>query len=282
MKKSFSLILATVNRKKEVEEFLKSIIFVNYPLEKIEIIVIDQNKDDILKDIILKYNKKLNIIHIKSKEVGLSKNRNKGLEIATCDIVAFPDDDCKYLKNTLLEVDKNFNNNKELDCIIGRIIDQDGLDCIKKWSKKFEKITPKNFYTKMSSITMFKKNKNVLKFDENLGAGAKFGSSEDADILYRMLKKGKEIYYDPRIVLFHPRGKDNFSSEKAYSYGLGHGVFIRKNLDINTIKIYFMGLVLINMRILKSIIFLDNKSMLIWINSLKGRIKGIGKNDINK
>lgn len=277
--KTFSLILATIGRRTEVQEFLDSIKNSDYPLEKIEIVVVDQNKKNFLQEIIDQYSNQINIIYIKSKEKGLSKNRNIGLKYISNEIVGFPDDDCKYLRETLLNVSNNFCSNQTLDGVIGRIIDENGNDCIRKWDKKKIRITKKNFYTKASSITIFEKIENILEFDEELGAGAKYGSSEDVDYLYRTLKLGKNIYYNPDIIVYHPKTQSNFSKEKASSYGVGHGVFIRKNFDIYTVKIFFQGLILVFLRILSGMVTFNKEKIKIWYFSLKGRIKGIGKRE---
>lgn len=273
--KTFSLILATIGRKNEVQEFLDSIEKSNYPLQKIEIIILDQNKDDFLQEIIREYTEKIKIIYIKSKEKGLSKNRNIGLKHVSNEIIGFPDDDCKYFSDTLFNVSSSFSIDSNLDGVIGRIIDEEGNDCIRKWSKKKTTVTKNNFYTKASSVTIFEKNRNVLEFDEELGAGSKYGSSEDVDFLYRTLKLGKKIDYNPEIIIYHPKPNNTFSKEKAYSYGIGHGVFIKKNFDLNTIKVFFQGLILVFIRILSNFIIYDKEKIKIYYFSLKGRIEGI-------
>lgn len=275
--KTFSLILATVGRKREVREFLESLELSNYPLEKVEIIIIDQNKNDLIKEIIKDYTKKLKIIYIKSQEKGLSKNRNIGLKYISNEIIGFPDDDCKYFPETLLKVSHNFNTNLNIDAIIGRLVDEEGKDCIRRWGKKEMKVTKTNFYTKTSSVTIFEKNKSILRFDEELGAGSKYGSSEDVDFLYRLLKLGKKIYYNPDIIVYHPKPKNSFTKEKAYSYGVGHGTFVKKNLDMYVIDIYIKGIVFTILRIIKNIILFDKENLILYFSSLKGRIEGIKK-----
>ncbi|MGL5623009.1 glycosyltransferase, partial [Cetobacterium sp.] len=61
--KTFSLILATIDRKNEVQEFLDSLQKSNYPLQKIEVIIVDQNRDNFLQEIIKKYKEKIKIIY---------------------------------------------------------------------------------------------------------------------------------------------------------------------------------------------------------------------------
>lgn len=276
-KKNFSLIVATVNREKEILSFLESIRKSKISLDKIEVIIVDQNETIDLTTIIDKYNSSFQIIHIKSSEKGVSRNRNIGIRLATGDIIGFPDDDCEYLENTLNIVFETFNKFSDLDAVIGRIIDETGQDCIRKWSRRHEKVTTRNFYSKMSAITIFKKNKKEIFFDEEFGPGSKYGSSEDTDLLYQIIKKGNNVVYNPDVILFHPKGTTNFDKKKAYFYGVGHGAFIRKHLNLNLLNIFIQGIILVLLRIIKALIFRRADEVDIWINSFRGRITGIIK-----
>lgn len=229
----FSLVMATYGRKNEVENFLKSIEESFYNKSNIEIIIVDQNDKISLDCIIDDYRKRLNIIHIKSREKGLALNRNIGLEIATGDMIAFPDDDCEYLPETLNLVQKYLNNNN-CDIVMGRIIERDGGDSLREWPRNSIKITGKNFYTKCSSVTMFlKRDKCILEFNPKLGAGQFFGACEDADLIYRNCKKGMSVKYNPEIKIYHPHydSDNNMTISKIKSYGLGFGAMVRANFD---------------------------------------------------
>ena len=116
---NFSLILCTVNRTKEVKEFLASLI--NQSYKNFEVVVVDQNKDDrILK--IIEIFPTLTIKYLTS-EIGLSKARNIGLKNTIGDIVCFPDDDCTY-PNKLLENVKDFFENFDYNILMGKTIDK--------------------------------------------------------------------------------------------------------------------------------------------------------------
>ena len=211
-KLKFSLIMATYGREKEVGEFLSKLKINDYPKEKIEVIIVDQN----------------------------DRNRNIGLSKATGDIIAFPDDDCEYISDTLIKVN-NYLNTSDSNIVMGRIIERDGSDSLRTWKKENFEVNKSNFYTSCSSVTMFFKKENTsLLFNENLGAGAKFGSCEDSDILYRNLKANNKVLYKSDIKIYHPHydSNENMSREKIYSYGLGFGAFVKSNLDINTIMLF--------------------------------------------
>ena len=271
----FSLVLATYGRLEEVDMFLESILCSEYDLTKVEIIVVDQNDKINLSNIIDKYKNSLDIKHIKSKVKGLSKNRNIGIEISTGEYIAFPDDDCKYMKDTLKKVEEIFENNNDLYAVMGKIIDENNENCIRNWSKVEEKITKTNFYTKLSSITLFKRNTEPKRyFNEQLGVGAKFGSNEDANMIYKILKSGLNIKYFPQIVLFHPKPPQNLDPNKVYNYGLGFGALCKENLDFNMIILFIKVIGYHIMKLILSIVKLNKKEICIRYKYIQSRIKG--------
>lgn len=272
--KMFSLIVATINRTKELDELLNSIKNSDYNLEKIEVIIVDQNKNLILEEIIFKYASEFKIIHIKSEIKGLSKNRNIGIKVASGEIICFPDDDCKYTKDIFSKVEQGLESNRKIDFIMGRIIDQEGNDCLKKWPKKSEVITKENFLEKVSSITIFLR-KNNIKFNEKLGAGEYFGSSEDVEYIYENLKYYKKASYNPNIIVYHPKSdSSNFNYKKAYSYGLGFGAFCRKNLNFHFFKILILGSAWAAVRAFFNLGKLDFSEAKTWGYSSIGRLRG--------
>ena len=226
--------MATYGREKEVESFLNSLKKSNYDLSLVEVIIVDQNDKIDLNHIIERHND-LNIKHIKSTVKGLAKNRNIGLEESHEGIVAFPDDDCEYLPDTLNIISNIFESNSEIDVVMGRIVERDGSDSLRKWPKEEIKISKSNFYTKCSSVTMFYRNGSSLRFNEKLGAGNYLGSCEDSDILYRALKSSKNIVYKPEVQIYHPHysSDTNMNEGKVRSYGLGFGAFCKFNFDFN-------------------------------------------------
>jgi GT2 family glycosyltransferase len=60
-------------------------------------------------------------------------------------------------------------------------------------------------------------------FDERLGAGSPGGAGEDMDILYRLLRAGARIRYEPQAVVFHERQPRDRRLASRSSYGRGIG-----------------------------------------------------------
>ena len=240
---TFSLILATVDRTDEVRRFFDSIVGQCFPKEKIEVIVLDQNIDERLDTIIDEFRCQLRINHIPSNIKGLSYNRNIGLEMAKGKYVCFPDDDCTYYPDTLSSVLKCFEK-YSVGSVFGAIRDRaTGENIIREWPVKDKMVTRWNFFWLYSSITMFTKNKS-LRFDDNLGAGCYFGSCEDSDYSYSLIKSAP-VYYCGGVEVWHPKiGLEQFTQHKNISYSLGFGGFCGKYWkDFYILRLFFMALV---------------------------------------
>ena len=221
--------MATYGRSKEIEKFLISLR--NQTYKNFELIVIDQNEDDRAYEIIKKFENEFKIIYLKVNFKGLSKARNYGLNYVSGDIIAFPDDDCEY-PNNLLENVKSFFDNNNFEILSGMAIDKENnKESIGRWLKKSKRMNIINFMRVCPSACLFIKTKEKLDFDENFGVNSKYPSSEEMDLVFRLLKKGYKGYFERNIFIYHPYKED--SKERAYYYGIGMGAFFRKHLKNN-------------------------------------------------
>lgn len=239
----FSLIMATYSRKDEIALFLESLLSQEkIDLNELELIIVDQNDKISLDDLCQKYMGKLNIIHIKSDKKGLSLNRNIGLKLARGEYIAFPDDDCTYYPGTLNRVQQYFEIHKNIDVVLGRIIDkQKNQNIIRNWKDTSYSVNKSNFFFSYSSITIFARKNDIL-FDEDLGVGCFFGSYEDADYVWQMLDKNMHLEYTPEIEVWHPEPKEQeINYQKVYSYGLGFGALIYKHISFDAIWLFIQA-----------------------------------------
>lgn len=208
----FSLILCTINRVKENEIFLNSLLLQTH--KNFEVILVDQNNDDRILPLVNQYKTHFNIIHIKSLP-GLSKSRNIGLKYVSGDFIAFPDDDCIYTDDLLEKVDF-FLTTTVYDGVCAR--QKNSLtNGVVLPHKKSKKLTPKDAFT-IGSISIFIRNTTLIKigfFDEMLGLGTNtpFLGAEDAELLIRAMKKNHHFYYDENIIVLHPAVNVNLNTK---------------------------------------------------------------------
>jgi glycosyltransferase involved in cell wall biosynthesis len=225
----FSLVVPTIHRTAEIERLLMS--FQNQS-EDFEVIIVDQNPDDRVARIAERFTGTLNIIRIQSSP-GASRARNAGLELASGEIVAFPDDDAWYPPGLLSSIHELFTAFPEFSGFCVRGTDQDGRDAGARWLRRAAVINRLNLWRASIEFSMFLRRDAVsgLRFNEELGpgAGTEWGSGEGADFLLRMLARGYKLRYEPRLFVHHPSHLCNAVPEKALSYARGLGGVLRLN-----------------------------------------------------
>lgn len=116
-----SIIIPTYNRKKELTRSIDSVLSQTY--KNIELLVVDDASSDFTNEYFLgdgKYANNPKIIYIRMlKNGGVHNARNRGIQSATGEFIAFLDSDDELLPNTLSIVAGVTERDKEIDFILG-------------------------------------------------------------------------------------------------------------------------------------------------------------------
>lgn len=237
-KHKISLILATLGRIHEVENFIKCLIKQKYVW--FELIIVDQNSHKHIFELFQKYKDNINIKYIHLRVRGLSKARNEGLKYATGGIIAFPDDDCEYPADLLDNIVAEFKKNSQLDFITCRLVDKGRRKDLYAQLPFSYYVTNKNIFHTCISATLFikSKNKKHIRFDDRFGVGAKYGAAEEIDLVSRLIDLGYKGRYINTLFVYHP--KFNETKERSYKYGVGVGAFFKKELLCGRKKVVFV------------------------------------------
>ena len=234
-----SLVIPTLGRDKEVDRLLAS---VERSMKETgsdilyEIIVVDQNEDGRIDHVIRKYREIFpQMRHYKVQFKGVSKARNFGTARATGEIVTYPDDDCELSLGAVSLAVRRLRQTKAV-CVCGRSVDKrSGEDSMIRFSRKAMVLSLDHYENCFIEYTMFFRRTDVLnyQFDEQMGVGTVHGAEEGHDLIYRMLKDGCRIVYDPGIRYYHPAKKGNRTAEweihRAFYYSCGLGYLCRKH-----------------------------------------------------
>jgi GT2 family glycosyltransferase len=201
---SFDLVVATVDRVRELEGLLDSLEAQTH--RRVRLLLIDQNEDDRLVEI-LQEHPSLTICRLRSKR-GLSRSRNRALDLLDAELVGFPDDDCSFPPNLLERVARRFATEPALDGLTGATRDDRGQTAL-SWATGPTVLERDNFWNRAASATIFLRKsliERVGRFDEELGLGSDgpWSSGEETDYLIRALDSGARIEYDPSLVVIHP------------------------------------------------------------------------------
>ena len=240
-----SLILCTYGRVNEVNVFLESIHA--QTIKPAEIIIVDQNEKEILKDSIHEWQAKLSIKHRRVNFRGASKSRNYGAREAKFSLIAFPDDDCVYPARLIEEIANLFQRSPKVDVILASKIEPSEIhDSLRQLTLSHSRVSTilDLFKAKAETSNIFTR-KSTLKslsyvFDENIGPGANtpWASNEETDFLIRLLKQGANIIKLKDLAIAHHSLQG--SPTKSLKYGMGRfEVIIKNQLGI---RIYLINL----------------------------------------
>lgn len=273
----FSLVVATLGRYSELDILLQSLVEQTH--KDFEVIIVDQNADIDLKPLVQKYEQSICLVYMHSDVKGLSTNRNKGLAVASGEVICFPDDDCHYFPDTLTTVSRAFSENQNLGFLVGKLIDFTGNHYNGSSALHGKGITYLNFFKNGNSATMFFKKSAApnFSFDEHLGIGAKFGSGEDSDcILFLLAQKATGMQF-PHIFIHHPKKYSKPSVTHIEKYATGFGAVMKKG--VAQYKIY--ACLIIFIRYIGSAII---KTVIPWKSThgrayLRGYIRGFMQYD---
>lgn len=223
-----SIITVVKDNEDKIEKCIKSVI--NQSYKNIEYIIIDGNSSDNTKTIIQKYIDRINIF-ISEKDNGIWDAMNKGINLATGDIIGFLNSDDFYYPDAIQTVVHYFNQ-KKIDFLFGTV---------KKY-KLMHKFNPKiirwsfGFYTSHSVgfFIKLKKHKEIGNYN------SKFLSA-DLDFFYKMIinykLKGSSTNKKEILGEF---SKGGYSSKVNYLDHLNDLNLIRLNNHQNKIFVYLL------------------------------------------
>jgi GT2 family glycosyltransferase len=228
----YSLVLATIGRTAEAERFLESLAAQHY--HNYELLVVDQNSDDRMEHVIARFQDQLvgQIKHLRC-EPGLTRARNCGIQNASGDLIAFPDDDCVYGHDLLDTVAEQFLRHPEWDGLSGRPAGSS------YYHRTAGRVTRYNAWKRGIEYAFFLRRELIFRtglFDEEHGLGLKtrWWGGDGTDYLLAALDAGCRIYYDPEVAVEHPgpircsAPNPSSSLTRAYCYALGKGRVLRK------------------------------------------------------
>lgn len=125
-----SMITITYNSEKYLEDTIKSVVEQNYP--NLEYIIIDGGSKDRTLEIVDKYRDKIAYV-VSEPDKGICDAFNKGIKVATGDLIGIINSDDLQLPDTLSIVGENYD--PQVDIIRGTIVswnDQTGVRVIKR------------------------------------------------------------------------------------------------------------------------------------------------------
>jgi len=234
-----SLIIPCWNEEKTVVSTVESIQKLNYPQDKIEIIMVDDGSSDSTWNEMQKLKDIKNVVLMKKDNGGKHTANNLGIEIATGDYIATIDADTILEKNALNIIIGEFLNDPELDSVGSTILVRDPKTIVQ--------------YAQMIEYQMFSFTKTLLalvhgalvvpgafsvykkEVFEKIGVFKDAHKLEDLEITFRMQRHGMKVG-QTHHALAYTNAPDTFIKLWNQRRRWGHG-FLKNSYDYK--KMFF-------------------------------------------
>lgn len=245
-----SIITPSLNQSNFIEDNIKSVLEQDYP--NFEHIIIDGGSNDGTLEILKKYS---HIKWISEKDKGQSDALNKGIKMATGDIIGWLNADDFYCKNIFKDIVKAYIKNPK-SWYIGNIILYDNETKIHIYDKtpNIRKLLKFNPYVVRQAGAFY--SKYIL--DKIGGFNPNFFMVMDYDLWIRLLKISEPEILNIYVSYFriHKNQKSNFKNLKTQTKELIEIIFREKNY-ISIIFITLMILKRISKNMLKTLLKLN-------------------------
>jgi mycofactocin glycosyltransferase len=215
-----SIIVPVYNRSMEISECLESLLYLNYPKDRREIIVVDDGSTDDTCEVISHYPVRL---LAQKDNRGQSAARNLGVKNSQGEIIAFIDSDCVAGSEWLNELVPYFQDRRI--ALVGGYVDSYYQ---KTWLDRYEAAaSPLNMGNNLligevSDLDFYVPTCNVLVRKQaylqsgGLDESRRFG--EDVDLCWKMRKHGYRQLYVPAGAVRHKHRCTLLSSGKQRFY----------------------------------------------------------------
>jgi glycosyltransferase involved in cell wall biosynthesis len=228
-----TVAVPTCNRPDDVARLLVSLSEVRY--SRWELLLVDQSDGDETDLLAAAWGAVIpRIVYLRLAEKNASAARNLAIESASGDVLAFIDDDCTVSPDYLDRIREAFEEEPAARLIFGAVtaVDHDpgsafvpvnGLRRERRLRGALGELRLQGIGASMS-IRLGSGKRPY--FDEFLGPGARFGSSQDVDYAFRVLAAGETVVQTPRIAVVHHGARSHAEGAartklRDYMYGAG-------------------------------------------------------------
>jgi len=286
--------IATLDRPHELRRCLNALLAGE--VLPAEIIVVDQSQEDATRIAVeeckLKWERvnsspKTSVVYLRQRARGVSASRNLAFSRARFSVVAVTDDDCVVDQSWICVINQVFNGPGSPIAMGGRILPlgeatSDSYAVASRTSQ-----IPMEFSRKVAPWVAGSGGnfavardwcQRVGNYDERLGPGSPGRAAEDMDFIYKLLRAGATIQYNPNAIVFHERQTQSRRLETCSSYGFGIGSFCGKwlgNGDFYALRILGKWSLWHAKRLLSAMVRHENSEVPQRVLALKGTVLGL-------
>jgi len=268
---SVTFLITAYNEEESIRQKLENTLNLDYPKDKLEIIVASDGSTDRTEEIVKEFRDKGVMLHRVEGRVGKTETQNQAVKIARGDIVIFSDATTEYKRDTIKKIVRNYN-----DLTVGAV------------SGRYEYIDPKGTQVGLATI-LFWRYENFIKSRQTriktiTGAcGCIYSVRRElyeplrrdviSDLVepLKILEKGYRIAFEPEAIAYEQtteRSSQEFNMRiRVISRGM-NGLLSVKGL-LNPFRYGFVSFQLVSHKVLRwlipffaTILFFSNLALL--------------------
>lgn len=238
-----SVVLSTYNRSAMLAGALESVLGQERPCARFEVIVADNNSTDATREVVESHIARghTNLRYVFEPRQGVSFARNAGIANARGPVIAFADDDVRVAKDWIARIKQNFDDHKAVDCIGGKVLAQwdkrppSWLTCdhwaplaLQDYGDEPVSINADNPLCLVSANLAFRRAvfREIGLFEPELQRVKNgIGSMEDAELLERFWRTGRQCLYVPDLIVTTDVPVERMTKDYHRKWHTGHGYF---------------------------------------------------------
>lgn len=243
---SISIVVVCYNEEENITACLKSLLAQNYPQNRYEIVVVDNDSTDRTQELIKTLQKKTKRLRLfVNPIINIAKSRNIGLKEARHPYIAFIDADCLAPPDwltTLVEAILAYRqSDSQIIAVGGANIPPPQANFFQKTvglarssflihhgsvqGKTYHQKTPVNHLPTVNLLYLKRPLIKIGGFDESFADIA-----EDLELSWRLKNQGYQFIYLPQSFVWHQLDRNLFSFlKKVFRYGKGRVWFFKKH-----------------------------------------------------
>ncbi len=229
---SVTVVVPVRNCEKTIGKTLDALGKIDYPRDRLEVIVVDGISSDKTKDIVQQYPVRL----LTQNAEGLNQARNAGLENSTGEIIAYTDGDCVVSPKWLRKIVDNFDDPEvgavggnvegyKKDNLFAQYADNSVIRVMPFSSRRVTLDHLKPFLYAPGCNMAFRRStlEKAGLFNPNIRYGF-----DEFETLERIIKSGYKIVFDPEVLVQHQhRSSLREIMRQAFNYGTGGALLVK-------------------------------------------------------
>ena len=202
---TFSVIVPTYRRPGLLAECLQALSLLDYPASDVEVIVVDDGGGIPLDAVLAPWAARLRLTLLRQPNAGPAAARNSGAAHATCEYLAFTDDDCRPAPNWLRGFATALATTPHA-LLGGRTVNALWSDPYASASQLIIEVVYAHYNARSSAAQFFASNNMAMPLEHFRAIGGfdpAFRTSEDRDLCDRWRARGYALRYVPDATISH-------------------------------------------------------------------------------